>query len=147
MRSKDVVFQEDQTLRDFDKANQSKGTNDDFIELVSIPLSLEQPRNEEKEIDELPRYDGVSDIPTEELVEHDKQGEQSLHQEDLIPQARRSTREHRLSTRYPSFEYMLVINEGEPQSFQEAMQDEMDSLQKNKNYELVQLPKVRKFLK
>ena len=142
-----MVFQEDQTLRDFDKANQSKGTNDDFIELVSIPLSLEQPRNEEEEIDELPRYDGVSDIPTEELVEHDEQGEQSLHQEDLIPQARRSIREHRLSTRYPSFEYMLVINEGEPQSFQEAMQDEMDSLQKNKNYELVQLPKVRKFLK
>lgn len=65
----------------------------------------------------------------------------------MVHHARRFTREHGPSTRYPSFEYMLVINEGEPQSFQEAMQDEMDSLQKNKNYELVQLPKVRKFLK
>ena len=54
---------------------------------------------------------------------------------------------HRPSTKYPSFEYMLVIDEGEPQSFQEAMQDEMDSLQKNENYELVQLPKGRKSLK
>ena len=42
---------------------------------------------------------------------------------------------------------MLVIDEGKPQSFQEAMQDEMDSLQKNENYELVQLPKGRKSLK
>ena len=64
VRSKDVVFQEDQTLGDFDKANQSKGTSDDFIELVPIPLSLEQPRNEQEEIDELPRDDNASDIPT-----------------------------------------------------------------------------------
>ena len=41
MRSKDVVFQDDQTLGDFNKANQSKGTSDDFIELIPIILSLE----------------------------------------------------------------------------------------------------------
>ena len=41
VKSRDVVFQEDQTLRDFDKANKSKCTNDDFIKLVLIPLSLE----------------------------------------------------------------------------------------------------------
>ena len=55
VRSRDVVFQEDQTLVDFNKANQSKGTSDDFIKLVPIPLSLERSKNEEKEIDELPR--------------------------------------------------------------------------------------------
>ena len=63
VRSKDVVFQEDQTLGDFDKTNQSKGTSDDFIQLVRIPLSLKQPRNEDKEINELPRDDSASDIP------------------------------------------------------------------------------------
>ena len=130
-----MVFHKDQTLGDFDKPSQSKGTSDDFIELVPIPLSLEQPTNEEEEINELPRDASASDIPAQELVEHEKQ----VEQEDLIPQARRSTREHHFSTRYPSSEYMLV--EEEPQSFQEAMQDEMDSLQKNENYELVQLPK------
>ena len=41
VRNRDVVFQEDQNLRDFDKANKSKCTNDDFIKLVLIPLSLE----------------------------------------------------------------------------------------------------------
>ena len=77
-------------MGDFDRANQSKGTSDDFIEWVPIPLSLEQPRNEEEEIDELPRDNSASDIPTQELVEDEEQGEQ----EDLIPRAKRSTREH-----------------------------------------------------
>ena len=128
------------------KTNQSKGLSDDFIQLVPIPLSLKQSRNEDEEIDELLRDDSASDIPTQELIQHDEQEEQSLHQDDLVTQVRRSTREHRPSTRYPSSEYMLVIDEGEPQSFQEAMQDERDSLQKNGNYELVQLPKGRKSL-
>ena len=87
VRSRNVVFQEDQTLGDFDIANQSKGTSDGFIEWVPIPLSLEQPRNEEEEIDELPRDDSASDIPAQELVEDEEQ-------EDLIPHAKRSTREH-----------------------------------------------------
>ena len=73
MKSRDVVFQENQTLGDFDKANQSKGTSDDFIELVPIPPSLKQPKNEE-EIDELPRDDSASDILVQELVEHEEQG-------------------------------------------------------------------------
>ena len=76
-----MVFQEDQTLGDFGKANQSKGKNDDFIELVPILLSLEQPRNEKEEIDELLRDNSASDILAQELVEHEEQGEQ----EDLIP--------------------------------------------------------------
>ena len=91
------------------------------------------PINEEEEIDELPKDDSASDILAQELVEYEEQGKQ----EDLIPQARRSTREHHPSTRYPSFEYMLVIDEEEPLIFQEAMQDEMDFLQKNENCELV----------
>ena len=62
---------------------------------------------------------------------------------------RRSTRERRPSTRYPSFEYILLTNEGELECFQEveshkdkqswmkAMQEEMNSLHKNKTYKLV----------
>ena len=56
-------------------------------------------------------------------------------------------------------EYILLTDEGEPQSFSEAethadkdrwvqaMQEEMDSLQKNQTYELVKLPKGMKALK
>ena len=62
---------------------------------------------------------------------------------------RRSTRERCPSTRYPSSEYILLTDEGEPKCFQEvvshkdkqswmkAMQEEMNSLHKNKTYELV----------
>ena len=57
--------------------------------------------------------------------------------------------EHHPSTRYPSFEYILLTDEGEPKCFQEVdshkdkqsqmkvMQEEMNSLHKNKTYELV----------
>ena len=137
-----MVFQEDQTLGHFDKAKKSKGTSYDFVELVPIPPSLKQPRNEQEEIDEVVRDDSASDIPTQELIEHEEQKEHSPHQEDLIPQTRRYTREHRPFTRYPSSDYKLVTNKEEPLSFQEtksyedssnrlkAMQDEMNSLQK-----------------
>ena len=50
VRSRDVVIQKDQTLGDFEKPNQSKAISDDFIELVLIPSSLEQPKNEGEEL-------------------------------------------------------------------------------------------------
>ena len=54
--------------------------------MLPIPLSLEQPINEKKEIDELPSDDNASDIPAQELIEHDeKGGAQSLYQNDLVP--------------------------------------------------------------
>ena len=68
-------------------------------------------------------------------------------------------RERQPSTRYPSSEYILIANEGEPERFQKvqshkvkdywikAMQEEMDSLWKNDTNELIKLPKGRKALK
>ena len=75
------------------------------------------------------------------------------------PQLRQTTRERQPSTKYPSSEYILIANEGEPESFQEvqshkdkdcwikAMQEEMNSLWKNDTYELTKLLKRRKELK
>ena len=72
---------------------------------------------------------------------------------------RRSERGRIPSTRYSESEYILLTEEGEPESFQEAvshqdnenwlqaMHDEMDSLEKNHTYELVELPKGKKTLK
>ncbi|KAL9273856.1 Retrovirus-related Pol polyprotein from transposon TNT 1-94-like protein, partial [Drosera capensis] len=93
----------------------------------------------------------ISDAP--------EQGEQHHHEEPEVPQVRRSDRQHQPSKRYPSSEYILLTEEGEPETFQEAqahtekakwqiaMQDEMKSLQENGTYELVELPKGRKALK
>ena len=49
-------------------------------------------------------------------------GEQFPEQENEQPQLRRSNREHKPSTRYPSSEYLLLdLMGGEPrESFQEA---------------------------
>ena len=71
------------------------------------------------------------------------------------PQLRRSTREHRPSTRYSSEEFVLLTDEGEPECLEEvlvhqekmqwlkAMEEEMSSLHKNQTYDLVKLPKGR----
>ena len=60
---------------------------------------------------------------------------------------------------YPFSKYILLIDGGQPESFQEAqthkdkgswmkaIQEEMESLQKNNTYELVKLPKCRKALR
>ena len=75
------------------------------------------------------------------------------------PQVRRSTRERRPSTRYPTSEYTMITKEGESESFQEvqshkekqswlkAMHEEMNFLNKNKTYDLVELPKGKKVLR
>jgi hypothetical protein len=75
------------------------------------------------------------------------------------PEARRSSRDKRPSTRYSQEEYVTLTDQGEPQSYKEAindthkeewkqaMQEEMQSLQENHTYELVKLPKGRRALK
>ena len=50
-----------------------------LIELVPILPLLEQPKNEEKKIDELSRDDNASDIPAQASIENEEQGQQSLH--------------------------------------------------------------------
>ena len=63
--------------------------------------------------------------------------------------------ERKTPRRFPDAEHVLLTDEGEPESFEEAkedthsrkwlsaMQDEMDSLHENHTYELVELPKGR----
>ena len=60
--------------------------------------------------------------------------------------------------RFPDAEHVLLTDEGEPESFEEAkddthtlkwlsaMQDEMDSLHENHTYKLVELPKGKRAL-
>ena len=75
------------------------------------------------------------------------------------PQVRRSTRVRQLSRRYFSNDYVTLTNEGEPQSFIEAiemndkkkwmqaMEEEIQSLKENHTYDLVRLPEGRRALK
>ena len=68
-------------------------------------------------------------------------------------------RERKAPRRFPDVEHVLLTDEGEPESFEEAkedthslkwltaMQDQMDSLHENHTYELVELPKGKRELR
>ena len=81
--------------------------------------------------------------------------------EHVIPEQvlRRSSRSIRASDRYsPSLHYLLLTDEGEPESFDEALQvddsikweqamdDEMRSLEKNATWVLTELPAGKRAL-
>ena len=158
IRSRDVIFHEDQTMKDSNKEEQQS-------EKVTMNITINPPlqfTGEEDAQNEGDIPEAIPDDSDEESIpsqEHDDQGEQFTGQENEQPQLRRSNREHKPSTRYPSSEYLLLTDGGEPESFQEAqthkdrgswmkaMQEEMESIQKNNTYELVKLPKGRKALR
>lgn len=149
IRSRDVVFFEDQTIEDIEKAEKSYShSQDDSIDVDPVPTTV-----------------GGDTIETE--LQHDdfadgQQGE-NLHNptddDSEEVQLRRSTRERQESTRYPRNEYVLVTDGGEPECFEEAvecvdklewlhaMEDEIKSLHDNHTFELVPLPKGKRALK
>lgn len=166
VRSRDVIFHEHETMGDLDvdSAKSTGGGVDDYRP-VSIPyddatdegMQQSEPEPEPEHQPEEPVVEDDEPI-VDEHTEGAEQGEPSVPQE-AEPQLRRSARERRPSTRYPSSDYILITDEGEPESFQDvqscrdkdcwskAMQEEMDSLKKNDTYELVKLPKGKKALK
>jgi transposase InsO family protein len=141
IRSRDVVFFEDQTIEDINK-HKKEPINEYPVNLDPIP---QQATNDDGEIQD--NNNGAEhevQVPPEPTVE---------------PQLRRSTREHRPSTRYTPHEYVVLTDGGEPECYEEAMehdhkkewlkamQEEIKSLHENHTYDLVALPKGRRALK
>lgn len=171
VRSRDVVFFEHEKGAELLSARYHT-SSDFFIDTTDVSLSptrgfVEQPIQADLDA----THEGVDDAQLDGAHFDDvhdeaqpngevayEQGEQIAPQVDDA-QVRRSTREHKPSTRYPSTDYILVTADGEPESFQEvlssrdknlwleAMKEEMDSLMKNQTFELVKLPKGKKLLK
>ncbi|CAH9088439.1 unnamed protein product [Cuscuta epithymum] len=177
VRSRDVVFFE------HEKGAELLGVryhtySDSFVDTTdvsSVPtsVSVEQPSYDDLDTphdgveDMQPDDDDDGDVPPFDDAPNDaqanneevhEQGEQNTPPDDDVL-IRRSTRDRKPSTKYPSTDYILVTDEGEPESFQEvltseekdlwleAMKEEMDSLKKNNTYELVNLPRGKKVLK
>ena len=96
--------------------------------------------------------DNNNDIVIDDPVAHE------VVDKSNIP-LRRSTRQHFPSSRYSPNEYVLLTDGGEPECYEEAMEDEhknqwieamqneMKSLHENHTYELVKLPKGMRALK
>uniref|UniRef100_A0A2N9HS85 Integrase catalytic domain-containing protein n=1 Tax=Fagus sylvatica TaxID=28930 RepID=A0A2N9HS85_FAGSY len=149
IRSRDVVFHENENIKDFEKSEKSKSTVEGISDLTptssssNIAIYIEEVQVENYG-DEPAGVDGDEAIDIEGV----EQGEQPIPSEMEEPQVRRSTRERHPSTRYSTSEYVLITDEGEPKSFQEvqshkdkqswmkAMHEEMNSLHKNNTYDL-----------
>lgn len=111
IRSRDVMFFEDHTIEDFEKPKKSQSNK--------IPVNLE-PVSRSINSDEggaTPNTDDVDPLavsPRPEQVPEQVQPEAPL---------RRSTRERKLSHKYSSDEYVMLIDGGEPESYNEAIAD------------------------
>ena len=166
IRSRDIVFMEDQTIEDIDRASSTvPQSRDDLVDMT--PVSL--PTVPEQIVDDIQtNQQTVGDAGTPMFIDAGddddiNNGEEpdQLPQADIAPQAPvwRTTRARQPSSRYPSSEYVLLTDGGEPESFEEAMedehkkewleamQDEMKSLLENHTFDLVKLPKGKRALK
>ena len=151
IRSRDVVFFEDQTTVDFEKSDKPKSPSIPAnLDPVPLPMINDEYGGDVEGNHEMVDNDTHEPEQQEEIVIPETAEEQHL---------RRTTRVRRPSSKYPSEEYVTLTDEGEPQCFQEAMKDpyrnkwlqamqeEMNSLHENHTFELVPLPKHKRALK
>ncbi|GAA0155869.1 hypothetical protein LIER_13497 [Lithospermum erythrorhizon] len=171
VRSRDVVFFEDQSIKDFDKEAQIDLGDRGLVELDS---------DDEDETTSTPNMSngaaelGVgNNIVVDDVIEEDRSKEEfhvfeqvardlsSVERVETRPAVRVSTRAQVPSSRYmvAPHEYVLFTDEGEPICYQEAiqvedklewisaMEDEINSLMKNKTYILVDRVPNQKVLK
>nr|GEW49645.1 retrovirus-related Pol polyprotein from transposon TNT 1-94 [Tanacetum cinerariifolium] len=160
VRSRDVEYEEDQTLKDVEKAKKEiiPQYNDDPIDLDPVP-----PKHFDSQFEDDIQNDeeqGADDVDAQEQPNLDE----DVHPELPVPMPpfvplRRSTRDHHPSTRYSANEYVLLTDGKEPECYLEAiedehkkewfeaMQDKMNSLHENNTFELVKLPKGKRALK
>ena len=123
IRSRDVVFVEDQTIAYIEKIDEPESKHSDIlIDLSSTSLtqSFTQIEDEVQNeqffyTDESSEQVGIEDGVQEQLVETVVPTDVSL---------RRSVRDRRPSTRYSPNEYLLLTDGGEPESYEEAIEDE-----------------------
>ena len=152
LRSRDVVFFEDQTIEDIEKPKQQTSSHTPINFDPVLPQMT--PRVEGGDIQD--DDDNIGDDGHDDQPEVEPPVVEPQPQPDDV---RRSTRGPRPSMRYPTTEFVLLTDGGEPEDFQEAMshekskewynamQDEMNSLHENHTYDLVKLPNGKRALK
>ena len=113
VRSRDVIFFEDETIEDINKAKDNNLKGKDVL-IDSDPVQLSS--STENEVQQDNAQDNNQD-------EHDVHLENVSSEQEELPSIpiRRSTRDHQPSRRYSQNEYVLVKDEGEPESYEEAM--------------------------
>lgn len=165
IRSRDVVFFEDQNIEYVQKGVKPIISREHPINLDPIP-PLENYREDEiEDIGDAENEPPIINGPNEEVTygnRNDGDNEdmvEDYEDEEQVPQVRRSFRIPKPQTKYPATEFVLLIDGGEPESYEEAMmdnykeewlkamQEELQSLHENLTYKLVVLPKGKRALK
>ncbi|CAJ2645756.1 unnamed protein product [Trifolium pratense] len=169
IRSRDVVFMEDQIIEDIDKVEKTTPEKDvslSNIDPVRLPVHNLDTIGGDVQNGEPHDYVDDQQLGEEVYILADNDEENDMSQDENLGEApessqvqlRRSNRQRQPSTRYNSDEYVTLTDEGEPEYFQEAMEsdenqkwldamnDEMKSLHDNHTYDLVKLPKGKRAL-
>lgn len=148
IRSRDVVFNENQ-FYDFNPGTTSDKCSRSSDVIVPTPDENDHVREEVPEAEQEEEDEDFDQGDSQQAEELGNDSSSEIHS----PEVRRSERGLVPSRKYPESEYLLLTEEGEPETFQEAislenkqawmqaMQEEMESLQKNNTYDLVELPK------
>ncbi|CAL8167682.1 unnamed protein product [Prunus armeniaca] len=173
IRSRDVVFFEDQNIEDIRRGDKPDNPREYPANLDPVPSPLEHndERDESNDTDDLasdpiinePFDDDMSDGHTIDGIIDDAADEgleAQVHEEPAAEfQPRRSIRVRRPPSRYSSNDYVLLADGGEPECYEEALtpdqqdewlkarHEEMQSLHENHTYDQVNLPKGRRALK
>ena len=126
----------------------------DMSTVVSDVAEIDQKKSEFVNLDEL------TESTVQKMGEKDKENVNSqVDQSTPVVEVRRSSKNIRPSNRYsPTLNYLLLTDGGEPECYDEslqdensskwelAMKDEMDSLLGNQTWELTELPVGKKAL-
>lgn len=163
VRSRDVVFFEDQIVNDFEKVEKTVSVDsDDLTDLDSTPLAglpdqvqIDTQGGTQVEAQVGQNATDVDQNGVDDVVD--------VQQPDTTVPPRRSERTRERSVRYSPNEYVLnyvlLTDGGEPDCYEEAMKseeknkwvgamdDELKSLHDNHTFELVKLPKGKRALK
>ena len=123
VKSRDIVFHEHETIEDMEKnVRGAKLTYEGVADSTPGQTSLESVTNEAEMSKSEPRTE-LEELVIEEEESGDDNDMGGVDQGEKIPpleegpQLRRTTREHQSSTRYLSSKYILIVDEGEPESF------------------------------
>ncbi|CAH9105587.1 unnamed protein product, partial [Cuscuta europaea] len=121
-KSRDVVFHENLTIKDIEKLTMSRKSNE------GAQVSNEAPELFLRNNDEVHEnnFEAEEDEETEESAEQGESQPTSPGTDDgsssqMVPTVPRSERGHIPSKRYTSSEYLLLTEDGEPESFQEVV--------------------------
>ena len=109
VRSKDVVFLEDQLVDDGDKVEKASSSIEIPIRIDPV-VPLIMHANHGGELQESDSVIGNEDDPIVDDVEPTKQVDRELPLPPYEPPLRRSTIERHPSTRYPPNEYVMITN-------------------------------------